>query len=301
MRINPYATNSYSSLYSILRNRNKTAAPETGNAASGSDASNNANDLRTIERTRVIPKAYFRPYQETWNSHCSYSGDFDMSDVDGMASKLADKFVEQGFVESDSNSASKSTDYKQGMAAILAVYKARVPMQAKEIGEILKDNGITIEDGESYDFRVNKQCEITVTGSDPDKAQKIQDVLNNSDQLGWKLNRLTNIYSPRYDVKDGDEYDRDIFNEMQAESTIKELSGGKLSMSDLSIENGKIVGLPPELDELIHRTKPGMDSHDKTVYGKIYTLMKGVLERGLDNIPDLHTEARYEDGKLTIF
>jgi hypothetical protein len=224
-----------------------------------------------------------------------------MSDLDKMADKLAEKFVEDGFLYSETGGDKKSADFKKGMAAILAVYKARVPMQAKEIGDILKDNGIILEDGESYDFHVNKLCEISVSGGDPEKARKIQDILNNTGQLGWKLNRLSNIYSPRYDVKEGEEYDRAIFHEMQAESTLKELSGGALSMKDLSLEDGRIIGLSPELDELIHRTKPGMDSHKKTVYEKIYTVMKGVLERGLDNRPDLYTDARYADGKLTFF
>jgi hypothetical protein len=224
-----------------------------------------------------------------------------MSDVDAIADKLADKFVEQGFVSAETGSTVKNTDYKQGLATILAVQKARVPMQAKEIGEILKDNGITVEDGESYDFHVAKFKKITVSGGDAEKAQKIQDVLNNSDQLGWKLNRLSNLYAPRYDVKEGEEYDRASFHEMQAETNIEALSGGKLSMKDLWLEDGKIMGLPPELDELLNLTKPGMNAHDTTVYGKMNAVMKAVLERGLDNITDLYTDARYENGKLTIY
>jgi hypothetical protein len=285
-------------MYANSNNRNRAAASEAANA----NAQSNAANLSEIQRTRIIPKmAEQPPYQATWNSHVSSSSNFNMSDVDAIAEKLADKFVQQGFVQAESSPTEKNTDYKQGLATLLAVQKARVPMQAKEIGEILKDNGITIEDGESYDFHVDKFNKITVSGSDADKAQRIEDVLNGTDQLGWKLNRLSNLYSPRYDVKEGEEYDRANFHEMQAESNIKELSDGKLSMKDLWLEDGKIMGLPPELDELLNLTKPDMTDHETTIYSKMNAIMKSVLERGLDNIPDLYTEARYQNGKLMFF
>lgn len=133
--------------------------------------------------------------------------------------------------------------------------RARVPLKAKEIDTLLEQNGIKLVEGEKYNITVDTSCFITVTGNDTEKAKKIQDILNNTDYMGYSLNQLTSMYSDRYKVKEGEEYNRLFFHEMDSESTIRELSNGELSLKDLSVKNGKILGLTPELDALIKEQK----------------------------------------------
>ena len=289
----------YNQLLNNKKSMNNTTSSNTNNARNILNSAVYDSTYASGRREMpIVPKDNVRLYHETWNSHCSFTGDFDMSGVDEMAEKLAQKFIENGFQYAETSE--KTGGFKAGMATLLAVQKARVPLQAKSIDKILEENGISLTDGEKYNIAVDKECKITVYGDDTEKAKKMEEILNDEPYLGWQLNRLTNLYSPRYKVKDSEEYDTSIFHEMDSESTLKVLSNGELSLKDLSIENGKIMGLTPKLDGLIHRTNTDMDNDEKIMYEQIYKVLKKVLERGIDNIPDLTTDAVYQKGKLAL-
>lgn len=296
MRISNTGYNSYNNynlLKKMLQNKNATANSDATKSVPISSCATNSGG----REMPIVPKiAYpeynpFTPIQEL-------SSD-DKADIDKKSDELAQKFIENGFNSSQAaDTGVKSGQIKNLHIITEAVKKARIPIQAKEIGQILKDNGITLEQNEKLNIQVDKKGVITVTGDNSEKAKKIEDILNSQEKLGWKLNRLTNLYSSRYKVEDGKEYDPDIFHEMDIEDTLRYLSNGDVSLSDLSVKNGKIMGLPKELDGLINGTNPDMTEDEKISYGQFKIVTLKLLQRGIDNIPDLTTNATYENGVL---
>ncbi|MDR1704121.1 MAG: hypothetical protein LBS19_05500 [Clostridiales bacterium] len=218
---------------------------------------------------------------------------------EALSDMYAERLIENGFQYGEST-VEKKVDIVNTMAFIDAVKRTRVPLKAKELDGLFKENGITFEEGEKYSIKVDTACYIKVSGPDEDKAAKMEDILNNTDFMGYSLNKLTNMYSNRYKVKPGEEYDRSIIHEMDCESQLRQLSGGTLSLRDLSLKNGRIIGLTPEIEALYNGTKPGMSDDEKHLYKMFRDMTKSVLKRGIDNIPDLTTDAVYEQGKLVF-
>jgi hypothetical protein len=256
-------------------------------------AGNGAKELPVIPIDKSLSNNIFtKPaYVFGVNSH----GD----DFDALSDMYTKELIENGFRYGESTG-KKKVDIVNTMAFIDAVKRARVPLKAKELDGLFEENGITFEEGERYSIKVDNACYITVSGPDEEKAGKMQEILNDADYMGYGLNKLSNMYSERYKVKPGEEYDRLIINEMDCESQLRQLSGGKLSLRDLSLSNGRIVGLTPDIEELYNGTKPGMTDDEKHLYRIFRDMTKSVLARGIDNIPDLTTDAVYEHGKLVF-
>lgn len=196
------------------------------------------------------------------------------------------------------NEPDKKNYVKAVMIYLEAINKARVPLKAKEIGQLLEENNIQVNEEEEFRIFIDKTGIITVTGENEEKSKAIETILNNKQSLADSLHYLTFHYSQRYK---GVENAKDSYHEMEMESYLRRKTNGAISLADLSIKNGKIIGLPDELDELIHLTKPNMTQDEKYRYEAIQKVLAKVLTIGIDNIPDFTTEMVYKNGLLIIY
>jgi len=139
-----------------------------------------------------------------------------------------------------------------------------------DIKAALAEKGITISPNEKFNISVDKYFNVTVTGDDKEKAKAIEDVLNSpADGKNWGLLLQKKSIEDEMLLKDNkyniffpsDEYIAKV-NKMLLENYIANASGGAVSLDDLYLSaDGKIMGLPPELDELIN-------SMESKYYGK---------------------------------
>jgi len=77
------------------------------------------------------------------------------------------------------------------------------------------------------------------------------------------------------------------FYKMLMKNFIENKSEGAVSLDDLYVENGKIMGLPPILDKIINsiQTAQSTDPDEKPDDAK--SVLKEILTKGVKNIPDL--------------
>jgi len=139
-----------------------------------------------------------------------------------------------------------------------------------DIKAALAEKGITISPNEKFNISVDKYFNVTVTGDDKEKAKAIEDVLNSpADGKNWGLLLQKKSIEDEMLLKDNkyniffpsDEYIAKV-NKMLLENYIANASGGAVSLDDLYLSaDGKIMGLPPELDKLIN-------SMESKYYGK---------------------------------
>jgi hypothetical protein len=116
----------------------------------------------------------------------------------------------------------------------------------KLLTSTLDKRGIALEEHETFGISVDMYCKVTVTGSNKEKAAAIEKVLNSvPDGENWGL--LLNKNS----IHDMDGFASQMFK-MLMSNYIEGASGGAVTLNDLHVENGKIMGLPPELDEFIN-------------------------------------------------
>jgi hypothetical protein len=121
----------------------------------------------------------------------------------------------------------------------------------------LSKKGITLSPSEKFNINVDKLGNITITGNDEQKAKAIENVLNSSESKNWGLLLQKRYMEDMGDVFNPSKEHADKINKMLLENYIAKASGGTTSLDSLYLlDNGRIMGLPPELDELINSTKP---------------------------------------------
>jgi len=110
----------------------------------------------------------------------------------------------------------------------------------------LSKNRITLSPNEKYNISVDKYCNVTVTGDDVEKAKAIERLLNTPGNENW--GSLLQRENPHESIQ---------MDKMLLENYLINASGGKVSLNDLYLrDDGRIMGLPPELDELINSVEP---------------------------------------------
>ncbi len=102
------------------------------------------------------------------------------------------------------------------------------------------------------------------------------------------------------EYKNLNDYERDlVYSKQVAEWNLDNVSGSEVSLSDLRMENGKIIGLTPELEELFYGTKEGMSEDDIRGWETSRKGIEFLLNAGLENIPDIPTRLTYSKDELT--
>ncbi|MDR2555035.1 MAG: hypothetical protein LBC64_06355 [Fibromonadaceae bacterium] len=122
----------------------------------------------------------------------------------------------------------------------------------------LSKNRITLSPNEKYNISVDKYCNVTVTGDDVEKAKAIERLLNIPGNENWgSLLQRENLNK---DIVWGVGITKEQAmqqDKMLLENYLINASGGKVSLNDLYLrDDGRIMGLPPELDKLINSVEP---------------------------------------------
>ena len=77
------------------------------------------------------------------------------------------------------------------------------------------------------------------------------------------------------------------FYKMLMENFIENKSEGAVSLDDLYVENGKIMGLPPILDKIINGIETAQSANPDEKPDDAKSVLKEILKKGVKNIPDL--------------
>ncbi|MCL1945798.1 MAG: hypothetical protein FWF51_01410 [Chitinivibrionia bacterium] len=119
-----------------------------------------------------------------------------------------------------------------------------------EFENLLSKNGIVLSGNEKFNISVDKYCKVSVTGDNEEKAKKIEKLLNSMpDGENWGL--ILN----RNGVYDFDDLKPQLLKTLAA-NYIENASGAAISLDELYVENGRIMGLPIDLNELINSIEP---------------------------------------------
>jgi len=156
----------------------------------------------------------------------------------------------------------------------------------KWLTSALEKHGIKLKEIETFGISVDKYCKVTVTGDNKEMAAAIEKVLNSMpDGENWGL--LLNKNS----IKNEADFAPQMFK-MLLSNYIEGASGGAVTLDDLYVENGKIMGLPPELDKIINSIEadPYFDAKriDEWFREKMKGLDQKVSELGLPARPSLN-------------
>ena len=145
---------------------------------------------------------------------------------------------------------------------------------------VLAKSGITLADYEKFDIKVDKYFNVTVTGDDKEKAKAMEKIFNSAEGENWGLLLLQYMEYMESDLPDGTEEYAAKMNKMFLENYLINASGGSVSLNDLYLlPDGKIAGLPPELDNLINSMEPSYFGQTRQEIEKeareTYDLLKG--------------------------
>ena len=190
----------------------------------------------------------------------------------------------------------------------------------------LEKYGIELSEGEEFNISVDKYCKVSVTGIDREKAKAIEDVLNSMpDGKNWGL--ILN----QSGISDVNGFIPQSFKMFMA-NYIESASGGTVTLDDLYLKDGKIMGLPPELDNLINSIEPdpyydakriieedaalkkelGIPVSVEEELGKfiqknpnqksydVKTMLTELLTTGVNNTPDMTANVVIGNGKLAF-
>ncbi len=267
-------------------------------------------DLEVYDpKKHLSPKELGEIYRKQYNEAHNLNG----QSIDrGVVDKLADEYVRGwlengtqsgsgGIGEYDANGNKVKRSWNESMATLIANQRYAFPATEKMFNEFLTENGIEIGENEEIKMFVDGKLKVTVSGlEDKEKAKKIEDLLNNPDERwGRQLNVLIRKYSAEYRSIDR-ETARLMSQKNSTEDNLRYNSGGTLSLSDLWLEDGKIMGLSPELDELYNVTKKDLSEGDKIGWEATNKMIKKLLTIGLDNISDITAEVTFKGGNLSI-
>jgi len=151
----------------------------------------------------------------------------------------------------------------------------------KWLTSTLEKHGIKLKENETFGLSVDKYCKVTVTGDNKEKAAAIEKVLNSvpdGENVGLWLNRNT--------ITNKDDFAPQMFK-MLMSNYIEGASGGAVTLDDLYVENGKIMGLPLELDEFINSIEADPYFDAKRVDELYREQMSDRLKQALRDNPSL--------------
>ncbi len=260
------------------------------------------------DKNQLSPKEWAEKYKREVEASKPKKQSVDRSEVDRLANEYVNTWIKEGtrfgtvgYGVYDENGNKVKQTLTQMNATMVAFFRYTQPLAETRINNLLSDNGITLDEDEEVKMFVDGKLHVTVSGlADTEKAKQIEDLLNDPNaHWGRQLNALTRKYSSEYKSLEP-ELGRLMGQKNTVEDELRYLSGGTISLSDLSLENGEIVGLTPELEELYNGTKEGLSEKDKLAWEGGAKMIKKLLSIGLDNIPDITDEITLKGGKLSI-
>jgi hypothetical protein len=183
-----------------------------------------------------------------------------------------------------------------------AFHKRNTVLEEKNISTVLTKNNIQLNSDQELRISIDCQNKITVSGiDDPEKCQQIASDLSSEASM---LASLFQHNSETYTKVSGD-----FAGTAQALGTIEkylnEKTNGKISITDLTVQDGKIVGLTPELDRLLNRN---ITPEDRLKFDEAenYTMKYGIIGaimyiniNGAEDLPQMTFTLSYKNGKLS--
>lgn len=188
---------------------------------------------------------------------------------------------------------------------------ADLPVDNKLVQNCLTSDGFIIPEGMKLNIQVVSSDPLTgyqfkVTGSGDSRFDNLvsRDLSQNSLTAGNAIIDALKLYNPDFTAQT---------NKLAAEGIVQQYEGAGADINTLSVQNGKIVGATNELKDMIDAKSPAdmvkaMYSDPSSYSGDAQTLydgvqnqlnlLKGVLEVGPNNIPDLTGSLVYTGGKL---
>ncbi len=283
--------------YSVHTQSQRNTQTNSRTSSSGSSNSNLVFDT-TLRRDEEIYKYYNSEEAKRKSGQGTPIGTYDPAEVD----RLSDIYVE-AWLKGDMTVGRKPADgTPRSWNEVAAEFKARekilVPRTKQQMDNVLKENGIEINEDEKFDIVV-ENGQIVVNGENMEKAKQIEEVLNNAERMGVKLHYITKQKSSEF-INLGDQERDVVFSKMSIDYRLARESNGEISLSDLKMENGKLVGLTPELEALYYGTQEGMTTQD--IDARIYQrkAIEKILNYGLENIKDMVTKLVYTKDGLSF-
>ena len=176
-------------------------------------------------------------------------------------------------------------------------------LEELNISTILAKHNIQLNSDEELNISVDCQNKVTVSGlNDTVKLQKIQDALNNE---GFQLNSVYQTSSETYKKLSPTAFVIS-YSLGDVEQYLNKQTNGTISLTDLDLQDGKIVGLTPELDRLLNKDKNAYDilnseedfQADRMKY-KMTSVLAYIKANGTENLPQMNSTFTYKNGKLT--
>jgi len=245
------------------------------------------------------------------NNQAQYSTSTTSEDtIDGIAAKYKGSLTANEIAEKYANGDDVSieeycfmTKEIRGDKFNTALCQRSKSLEEQKISRILASNNIQLNSDEELNISVDCQDNVTVSGlNDTAKLQKIQDALTNE---GFQLNCIYQGNSETY--KNLSPRFLGIAQRLGTiEQYLNKQTQGAISLTDLDLQDGKIVGLTPELDKLLNKDKNTYDilnsEEDFQAYRMKYKMtstLAYIKANGTENLPQMNSTFTYKNGKLT--
>lgn len=171
---------------------------------------------------------------------------------------------------------------------------AKLPNISEQLKQLLSDNGITLDDDESLNIKVNSAGRIRITGLDADKADAVNEAL---EKLNGNL--LFEIYIASEDwLKNTIPEIQDLADDINEVN--KFLSRFGITVDALSLDkNGYIVGLPPQISSIVNNADPESKNYLYYDYKCMITEIKKFEQLyGKEMLPYTNAEFVFQNGEL---
>lgn len=264
--------------------------------APGAYSSNN-------NRVAILNKPVARDYDSYWKKLETQNSAASSRKYNGSlnASQIADKFAKGDNISME--------EYKTMLKGIgvgdkydAVVTKRLQTSQEQNLSSVLKKYNIKLDSNEKINITIDSQKGVIVSGiEDKEKLKKIQDALNS------QPNELASLYaiSSQTYKKVSSDYCSISQCINLAQQYLDEHTNGKVSVEDLKMQDGKIVGLPSALNNLLNKPvtsyKQNVQSDNKAYEAKlaIVNVLAYIKVNGSDNLPQINSTFTYKGGKLS--
>lgn len=184
-----------------------------------------------------------------------------------------------------------------------AFHKRNNILDERNISKVLTKNNIQLAPDQELRISIDCQNKITVSGiDDPAKCQQI------ANDLSSEANNLASSFQINSET-----YKKVSMNFAGAaqalgvtEQYLNKKTNGKISITDLTLQDGKIVGLTPELDQLLNRDitpedclKSWDELETDRMKGLIQYALAYIQVNGTENLPQINYTLSYKNGKLS--
>lgn len=174
-------------------------------------------------------------------------------------------------------------------------------LEEQNLSQILTNNNIELDPDEELKINIDSQNEVTVSGiNDAEKRQKVEDALNS------KYNLLASLYQVSSETykKVSKLYYGAVAGLGLAEKYLNTQTDGEVSLMDLSVQDGKIVGLTPDLDSLLNRddSSYNMNNPEDKATLEVKSAIVNVLAhmKIYETLPHADSIVSYKNGTLSF-